>query len=95
MRNLWWVLLALRLMGQGGPAGANLPAQAIGASDLLAISVYGAPELTRTVRVGDDGLIRLPMLRQKIDVRGRMPAQVETLLAEALVRGRDSGGSGG
>jgi polysaccharide export outer membrane protein len=85
MRNLWWVLLAVRLGGQGDPAGANLPAQAIGASDLLAISVYGAPELTRTVRVSEEGLIRLPMLRQKIDVRGRMPAQVETLLAEALV----------
>ncbi len=85
MRNLWWVLLAVRLAGQGDPASANLPAQAIGASDLLAISVYEAPELTRTVRVGDDGLIRLPMLRQKIDVRGRMPGQVESLIAAALV----------
>ncbi len=85
MRNLWWVLLAVRLAGQGDPAGVNLPAQAIGASDLLAISVYGAPELTRTVRVSDEGLIRLPMLRQKIDVRGRMPAQVEALITDALV----------
>jgi polysaccharide export outer membrane protein len=85
MRNLWWMLLAVRLAGQGDPAGANLPAQAIGASDLLAISVYGAPEFTRTVRVSEEGLIRMPMLRQKIDVLGRMPAQVETLLAEALV----------
>ena len=67
------------------PAGANLPAQAIGASDLLAISVYGAPELTRSVRVSDAGQIRLPMVRQKIEVRGRMPAEVEVLIAEALV----------
>ena len=29
MRNLWWVLLALRLVAQVDPA-ANLPAQAIG-----------------------------------------------------------------
>jgi hypothetical protein len=28
--------------------GANLPAQAIGANDLIAVSVYDAPELTRT-----------------------------------------------
>ena len=42
--------------------GANLPAQRIGASDLVAVSVYDAPELTRTVRVGADGFIRLPML---------------------------------
>jgi len=79
------MLLALRLAAQGDAGGANLPAQPIGATDLLAISVYGAPELTRTVRVSDEGLIRLPMLRQKIEVRGRMPAQVETRIAEALM----------
>ena len=75
MRNLWWVWFAVRLAAQVDPAGANLPAQAIGASDLLAISVYGAPELTRSVRVSDEGLIRLPMVRRKIEVRGRMPAR--------------------
>jgi polysaccharide biosynthesis/export protein len=89
MRNLGMlagmILLALRLAAQVEPAGANLPAQPIGPTDLLAISVYGAPELTRTVRVSDEGLIRLPMLRQKIDARGRMPAQVETLIAQALM----------
>jgi protein involved in polysaccharide export with SLBB domain len=66
------MLLALRLMAQPEPASANLPAQAIGPMDLLAISVYGAPELTRSVRVSDDGLIGLPMLHQRIDVAGRM-----------------------
>ena len=40
-----------RLAAQGDQPGTNLPAQPIGAADLLAISVYGAPELTRTVRV--------------------------------------------
>ena len=84
IRNLSWVLLAVRLAAQVDPAGANLPAQAIGATDLLAISVYGAPELTRSVRVSDEGLIRLPMLRRKIEVRGRMPTEVEALIAEAL-----------
>ena len=64
---------------------ANLPAQRIGANDLLAITVYGAPELTRTVRVSDDGLIRLPMLKQKIEARGQMPAELEQRIAAALV----------
>ena len=91
MRNVLWALLAVRLAAQMDPAGANLPAQPIGATDLLAISVYGAPELTRTVRVSDEGLIRLPMLRQKIDVRGRMPAEVEALIADGTGRGRDFG----
>ena len=38
---------------------ANLPAQPIGANDLVAVSVYDAPELIRTVRVSADGFIRL------------------------------------
>src|SRR5713101_7231371 len=66
--------------------GANLPARSVGVEDLLAITVYGAPELSRTARVGSDGLIRLPMLRQKLKVRGLMPAEIETKLAEALER---------
>src|SRR6202162_2515719 len=78
--------LLAQVEAQVESGGANLPAQSIGPTDLLAISVYGAPELTRTVRVSDEGLIRLPLLRQKIDVRGRMPPQVETLITEALVQ---------
>ncbi len=66
--------------------GANLPAQAIGPADLLAISVYGAPELSRTVRVSPEGLIRLPMLRENIDAQGLMPAEVETRIAAALAQ---------
>ena len=81
-----WPVLAQPVLAQVEPASANLPAQPIGATDLLAISVYGAPELTRTVRVGDEGLIRLPMLKEKIDARGMLPAALETRIAEALAR---------
>src|SRR5438552_1947791 len=66
------------------PAATNLPAQKIGADDLLAVSVYDAPELTRTVRVGTDGTIRLPMLKQRIKVEGLMPSDVEGAVAGAL-----------
>src|SRR5437764_8815684 len=66
------------------PGGANLPAQKIGPNDLLNISVYDAPELTRTVRVGADGLIRLPMLKRQIKAEGLMPAQLESAIAEAV-----------
>lgn len=64
--------------------GANLPAQPIAPNDLLAISVYGAPELTRTVRVGAEGAIRLPMLKRKIDAAGLMPGVLEERIAKAL-----------
>ena len=62
----------------------NLPAQKIGANDLLSISVYGAPELTRTVRVSAEGLIRLPMLKQRIEAKGLMPSDLEEKVASAL-----------
>ena len=64
--------------------GANLPAQPIAPDDLLAVSVYGAPELSRTVRVAGDGSIRLPMLRKKIDAEGLLPADLEDRIARAI-----------
>ncbi|MGA2114354.1 MAG: polysaccharide biosynthesis/export family protein [Bryobacteraceae bacterium] len=64
--------------------GANLPAQAVGPNDLIAVSVYDAPELSRTVRVGADGFIRLPMLRRPIKAQGLLPAALETAIAAAL-----------
>ena len=65
-------------------AGANLPTQSIGANDLIAVSVYDAPELSRTIRVGADGFIRLPMLKQRIKADGLYPSDLETAIAEAL-----------
>jgi polysaccharide biosynthesis/export protein len=64
--------------------GANLPAQPIGANDLVAVSVYDAPELTRTVRVSTDGFIRLPMLKQRVKTQGLMPNDLELAIAKAL-----------
>ncbi len=66
------------------PAPANLPAQKIGADDLLAISVYGSPELTRSVRVSAEGQIRLPMLARPIAAAGFVPREIESAIAEAL-----------
>lgn len=73
----------MHLSAQNEPGG-NLPAQPIGPGDLLAVSVYGSPELTRTVRVGGDGLIRLPMVRPRIAANGLMPAELEIRIATAL-----------
>jgi len=51
---------------------------------LIAVSVYDAPELTRTVRVGADGMIQLPMLDQLIQAQGLMPRQLEAAIGKAL-----------
>lgn len=63
---------------------ANLPAQAVGPYDLIAVSVYDAPELSRTVRIGADGFIRLPMLKQRIKAQGLYPSDLETAIGQAL-----------
>jgi polysaccharide biosynthesis/export protein len=65
----------------------NLPTQPVGPDDLLALSVYDSPELTRTVRVDADGNIRLPMLKDPIQVRGMVPSQLESAIAKALTQG--------
>lgn len=81
------LLLHAQPQGTAGSlaGGANLPAQKIGPNDLIAVSVYDAPELTRTVRVGADGFIRLAMLRGAIAAQTLLPSELEKLIATALV----------
>jgi polysaccharide export outer membrane protein len=64
--------------------GANLPVEKIGRDDLIGIAVYDSPELTRTVRVGSDGDLRLPMLRQHIHAAGLYPSDLENAISTAL-----------
>ena len=62
----------------------NLPSQQLGVDDLVAVSVYDAPELTRTVRVEADGTIHLPMLTEGVKAVGLFPRDVEGSLVDAL-----------
>lgn len=75
-----------RGLQDNGANSANLPAQPLGPNDLIAVSVYDAPEFSRTVRVSADGFIRLPMLKERINANGVMPGALETAIAEQLVR---------
>lgn len=62
----------------------NLPSQKLGVDDLVAVSVYDAPELTRTVRVEADGAIHLPLLKNGISAAGEFPRTLESSIATAL-----------
>ena len=80
---------ALTLCGQTlppafEPAVPNLPAQEIGPDDLIGVTVYGAPELSRSVRVDSEGEIRLPMVKRKIRAAGLLPVRLEAEIARAL-----------
>src|ERR1700732_641428 len=66
---------------------SNLPALKLHPGDLVAVSVYDAPELTRTIRVDPDGVIRLPLLAEGVKAAGLMPRELEIELANALKSG--------
>src|SRR5258706_10561251 len=77
-------LLAQTSGGTAPDTSPNLPAQRIGPRDLIVLQVYASPELSRTVRVGADGLIRLPMMKHQIKANGLMPDELETAVAQAF-----------
>jgi polysaccharide export outer membrane protein len=62
----------------------NLPAQRLGIDDLVAVSVYDAPEMSRTVVVEPDGTVHLPILKRGVKAEGRLPRELEASLTEAL-----------
>lgn len=64
----------------------NLPVSRIGDNDLLGITVYDAPPLTRPVRVSPEGDIRLPMVKMPIHAAGLYPQDLEKEIATTLVR---------
>lgn len=55
----------------------------IGPKDLLDISVFGLDELTKTVRVSEDGRISLPLVGE-IEVEGITKADLEKKLSQLL-----------
>jgi polysaccharide biosynthesis/export protein len=81
----------MHLSGQAGAAAsslntsADLPIERIGNDDLLGISVYDAPELTRSVRVDFTGEIRLPMLQHPVKATGLYPADLEKSITAVLI----------
>jgi protein involved in polysaccharide export with SLBB domain len=90
MRTLLILLASVAAFAQVKPSlmeevgKANLPVLPLGAGDLVAVSVYDAPELTRTVRVDPDGTIRLPLLMEGVVAAGLMPRELEAGLTAAL-----------
>lgn len=86
MKILFCLLLALQTrpptMDDAGKT--NLPVQKLGIGDLIAISVYDAPEMTRTLRIDDDGAISLPLLKTPIQAEGLLPRDLDASISEAL-----------
>lgn len=57
----------------------------VGAQDLLEISVFGVPDLSRTVRVNSNGQISLPLIGG-VKAGGHTIPELEQLIADSLAK---------
>ena len=70
--------------GRRPDAGASPEAEyRVGPQDLIEVSVYGLPELARTVRVNSEGRISLPLIGQ-VEAKGLTAQGLEKVVAEKL-----------
>lgn len=61
--------------------------EVIGEGDQLLVTVFGQPDLTSDVTVGESGVITLPLVGV-IDTKGKTPAEVAILFANRLEQGQ-------
>ena len=94
MRTLLMLAVSAAVLAQPRPnlmsevGRDNLPAKTLGVDDLVAVSVYDAPELSRTVRVEPDGTIHLPLVESGVQAAGLLPRELEAGIAAALKSGQ-------
>jgi polysaccharide export outer membrane protein len=69
------------------PAADSAPPfeERLGVGDVIGVSVYESPDLTRNVRIDPNGDIRLPFVRQHIHAAGLTSDELESAIAAALV----------
>lgn len=63
--------------------GDAAPSAKIGADDLLSVTIFNAPALSRKVRVSADGSIELPLLSGPVKAAGLMPNALAAQIEEA------------
>ena len=68
------------------PIESNLPIEAVGPDDLLALSVADCAELSKTFRVSKDGKLILPLLKQPVPVGGLPPTAIAAAVSEELIK---------
>jgi polysaccharide export outer membrane protein len=65
-------------------SASNLPIERLGPDDLISMQVYDSPELTRTLRISSDGMLRVPLLTKPLKATGLLPEELEDRLAAEL-----------
>jgi polysaccharide biosynthesis/export protein len=91
--NLRIFAIIIFLAGSWGPklsaqaqlgGGTSLSIQKLGPDDLIQIQVFGFPEFSRAARISANGTIQLPLVKNPIQVSGKVPAEIENEIAETL-----------
>lgn len=70
-----------KLAAEAPPRAGDIP---VGPGDVLHISVFQVPDLTQDVRIGQTGLISLPLIPDRIPVAGCTPYQLGEKLEKLL-----------
>jgi polysaccharide biosynthesis/export protein len=74
-----------RIHELGAAAKSSSPHEyTIGPGDLLSISVFDVPDLSREIRVSQSGTISIPLVPTRIHVMGLTEAQAEQVIADVL-----------
>jgi len=73
-----------RIKTLGQASKSPLHEYTIGNGDLLSISVFDVPELTREVRVSQSGTISIPLVPARLHVAGLTEIQTEQTIADVL-----------
>jgi polysaccharide export outer membrane protein len=68
------------------PGGSALPAETLGADDLIELAVPHCAELSRTFRVGSDGTLSLPLFSSKVTAAGLKPDELATQIQTLLMK---------
>jgi polysaccharide export outer membrane protein len=85
------VALLLATAASAGPPPSSAPPSAapdtyvLGPGDQIEVTVYGEPDLTRTVTIKPDGVIALPLINQ-VKAAGKTAAQLEADLTRLYAR---------
>ena len=78
------LLLALAALAAGQNSATALPAQPLGPDDLISLTVANLPEMTHAFRIDPEGLLRLPFIPEPVNVRRKLPSEVEQEIRGAL-----------
>jgi polysaccharide export outer membrane protein len=88
LATLFGILLPMPLVAQEDAARRSASASAdylIGVEDVLSVSVWKEPDLSKNVNVRPDGKITVPLVGD-LQAAGKTPAQLSTSIGEGLAR---------